>query len=236
MITHGYLSGNILPSPVTDHTATLIDHMFIKERHESNRVISGNIFTDISDHFSTFLVALQNSARKPIKQIRKARIFGPKNAAKFISIIQNTNWEILFHENDTNKCTQIFHNAIVKAHNEAFPIKNALKKRLKDRPWICNSIKKSIAKKNQLYYKYMKNRTSENKKKYSTYRNILSSCLQQCKHDYFKELFDTIFTRITKVWSILGTMLSSRRKQANPIRSINFEGKTYLGDLGIEIS
>ena len=234
MLTHGYLPGNILPSRVTDHTATLIDHTFIKERHQSDRLISGNIFTDISDHFSTFLLTFQSSIRRSLEHTRKARIFGPRNTAKFVTLMQNTNWESLYEENDTNKCTQIFHDSILKAYNDAFPTKVASNKRLKDKPWVCSSLKKCISKKNKLYCKFLKKRTPENKKKYSTYRNILSSCLQQCKNEYFKELFNNKSTRITKMWSVLGTMLNPKKQRVdNSIRSINFESKTYHDDLGI---
>ena len=55
MMTNGFLPGNVLPSRVTNHTATLIDHVFLNERRQSSKVISGNLFADKSDHFASFL-------------------------------------------------------------------------------------------------------------------------------------------------------------------------------------
>ena len=42
------------PTRVTDHSATLIDNIFVSK---PGNVISGNIVSDLSDHFPIFCVA-----------------------------------------------------------------------------------------------------------------------------------------------------------------------------------
>ena len=90
MLSHGYLPGTTLPSRVTDHSATLIDHIFIKEHNPSEKTISGNIFTDISDHFANFFLSFKTEI--PSKTDRKKIcIFGENNTANFVKILQHTN-------------------------------------------------------------------------------------------------------------------------------------------------
>ena len=45
-----------LPTRITDHSATLIDHIFIKcpKKFIQNKCSSGNLITDISDHLPNF--------------------------------------------------------------------------------------------------------------------------------------------------------------------------------------
>ena len=82
--------------------------------------------------------------------------------------------------------------------------------------------------------KIRKNRTIENKKKYSCYRNILLSCIRSSKNTYFKELFNKKSTRITKMWSVLGSFLNPKRcKNNNGIKSIYYEGSVFEDDAGI---
>ncbi len=225
MLTHGFLPCTVLPSRITDHTATLIDHIFIKERIQSENITSGNIFTDISDHFANFLIIPENNTNKK-PQKPKTRVFGTKNTEKFLKILQNADWNLLYQENDANKCTEMLNSIVQKAYNEAFPYKIMSQKRLKDKPWVTTSLKKSILKKHSLFVKYLKDRTKESKEKYSCYRNILTSCLRSSKNDYFKELFNKKSTRITKMWSVLGGFLNPKRhKRENAIKSLLYDGE-----------
>ena len=46
----------LLPTRVTSHTCTLIDHIFHLSRNSRMHVTSGNLMTDMSDHFSNFII------------------------------------------------------------------------------------------------------------------------------------------------------------------------------------
>ena len=230
MLTHGFLPCTVLPTRITDHTATLIDHIFIKERIQSENTISGNIFTDISDHFANFLLIPDINTEKNLQK-RKTRVFGAKNTEKFLKILQNTDWNLVYQENDANRCTNVLNSIVQKAYNEAFPYKTMSRKRLKDKPWVTTSLKKCILQKHNLFAKYLKNRTNENKEKYSCYRNILISCLRSSKTDYFKELFNKKSTRITKMWSVFGVFLNPKKhKRENAIKSLIYNGKILEGN------
>ena len=230
MLSHGYLPRITLPSRITDHSATLIDHIFVKERNPADKSDSGNIFTDISDHFANFYLS-QNANPRGHQQKQKVRIFSKKSLTNFIEILQHTQWELLYTQTDPNVCANFFNNIISHAYEKSFPLKFISNKRIKDKPWISTSLKKSIKKKNHLFYIYTKNRTIENKQKYAKYRNILISCIRQSKKMYFQELFDRKSTRITKMWAVLGKMINPKKKsQCFSIKEVISDGISYKED------
>ena len=58
MLTTGYLPVITKPTRITDHTATLLDHIYSNSK--SLNYQSGIIITDIADHFGTFYVSRKN--------------------------------------------------------------------------------------------------------------------------------------------------------------------------------
>ena len=53
---HNFIPCITLPTRITHHSATLLDHIFIKNPKKTiqNKCSSGNLITDISDHLSNF--------------------------------------------------------------------------------------------------------------------------------------------------------------------------------------
>ena len=72
-------------------------------------------------------------------------------------------------------------------YNKTCPlITNKLsKKRFLNKPWICNTIRKCIFKKNKLYKRYIKNKTVLNKLSYTSYTNILTKMLRYVENKYY---------------------------------------------------
>ena len=69
MLTTGYLPVITKPTRVTDHSATLIDHIYSNSKSLNYK--SGIVITDVADHFGTFYV----SRKKHISQYRTINIF-----------------------------------------------------------------------------------------------------------------------------------------------------------------
>ena len=46
----------LLPTRVTNHSCTLIDHIFYYSKTFKDNFMSGNLFTDITDHSANFLI------------------------------------------------------------------------------------------------------------------------------------------------------------------------------------
>ena len=54
MVSHYLLPHILHPTRVTDHSATVIDNIF--SNNTSHKSVSGNIITQISDHFPQFII------------------------------------------------------------------------------------------------------------------------------------------------------------------------------------
>ena len=69
MLTTGYLPVITKPTRVTDHSATLLDHIY--SNNKSLNYTSGIVITDVADHFGTFYV----SRKKHMSQYQTLNIF-----------------------------------------------------------------------------------------------------------------------------------------------------------------
>ena len=67
-----------LPIRITHHSATLLDHIFIKSPKKliQNKCSSGNLITDISDHLSNF--SIMDIKTQSIKDRPFVRLITPK--------------------------------------------------------------------------------------------------------------------------------------------------------------
>ena len=71
-----FLPTILLSTRITDHSATLLYHIYLYEKQFHVNYVSGNLFTDISDHLVNFIILKQNT--KNLKNRPSIRIFGDK--------------------------------------------------------------------------------------------------------------------------------------------------------------
>ena len=74
-------------------------------------------------------------------------------------------------------------------------------------------LKKCISRRNTLYRKKIQNPTLENTRKFTNYRNILSSCIQQAEIVYYQEIFSDRQTGIKTFWKTFGQTLNPKKKK-----------------------
>ena len=141
-----------LPTRITDHSATLIDHIFIKSPKKliQNKCSSGNLITYISDHLPncTFI----NVKTKSIKDRPYIRLFTQANIDKF-------NENIMFEPSlispnevtEVNSSYSIFSTNYQNLFNKYFPYVRMSRKAFKSKPFITKGIKNSIKHRNKLY-------------------------------------------------------------------------------------
>ena len=115
-------------------------------------------------------------------------------------------------------------------------------------PWITRSLLKSINKKNKLYYKYKKTKTEESRKKYTTYRNTLTTTLRVAKKNYFSAQFQATMNDIKGTWKVIRNIFKSKSKTSS-IRSLKIDGEevedkksivdhfnNYFSNIGLNLS
>ena len=187
VIKNGFVPTILLPTRITSHTCTLIDHIHYLSRHSSTQVASGNLMTDMSDHFANFII-LHSSKKSKLTERPRVRIFSENNKNNFKNLISSINWEEELKSKSVNEAMLIFNKKISIAYNKSFPFKRLSRKRAKDKPWVTSGLKQSIKHKHILYQKYIFNQTEENKITYKTFKNKLRSMIRRQKQIITKSL------------------------------------------------
>ena len=156
------------PTRVNNHSYSLIDNIFINNLGYS--ICSGNIVSDLTDHFSQFCI-LNSFTNLDLhdqpKLKRLTRDFSNFSEANFLNELSQVDlMDIVCNKADVNKSFSTFHNKLNKLLNKHAPLKPISKRSLKKqrKPWITKVIRRSIKIKNSLYY-------SGDIKTYKVYRN-----------------------------------------------------------------
>ena len=76
--------------------------------------------------------------------------------------------------------------------------------------WITQGLMKSCIRKSKLYMIYCKNRTLENKLRFTNYRNKLKSLLDKAEKFHYFELFNKMSGNIKETWKLLNSALNKK--------------------------
>ena len=177
-----YLSPFILlPKRITDNSATIVDNIF--SNNSTNNILSGNVVTDMSDHFAQFI-----SIQRP-KFDYKSISFYKRDYSKFSEKNFRDDVSIQIFDNDFFDVIDQFNDFFLKLEgcvNRHAPFKKLTSKeiRTKDKPWISSELIKMIKIKNKLFYR--KKRQPNNvdiKRLYNIFRNRVNRELNKSKKD-----------------------------------------------------
>ena len=199
---HGLSQLIKFPTRVTDHSSTIIDHIYLQK---TNNITfnEGVIKCDITDHDATFII-LNNSKLNNYKDRPLIRIYSDKNLANFKNQL-----EYFIKTNIAKLDWQSFFDGLMRLYNLNFPLKRLSRQNVKDKEWITKSIKKSCRKKEALYKKYKSNPTETSKLNYTRYKNTLNSLIKTAKFSYYKTYFKYDYDN-KRLWSHINEKQKTR--------------------------
>ena len=205
----------IKPTRITDHSATLIDHIYFNSTE--HRTVSGNILCDITDHLPNFLIInkFSNNFSKPKTAIFR-RDYSNFASDEFLNEVKSVRWEEVFPiQADANDIFNSFHAKITEIVDKHVPLKKVSKRQLllTAKPWITSGIKKSIKTKSYLYKSYLKTKNSYYLSKYKHYRNKLKHLIQISKKTYFNNYFISKSNNIKDTWKGIKQIISTKRNK-----------------------
>ena len=91
LLTHNFLPTVIMPTRITERSATLIDHIYYYEGNSSRRnltVKSGNFINDLTDHLPNYTIVIKT--RPDYKDRPLTRVFSKANKEKFANDLAST--------------------------------------------------------------------------------------------------------------------------------------------------
>ena len=99
VLKNSFIPTILLPTRVTSHACTLIDHIYYLSRNNRMQIASGNLMTDMSDHFANFIILHSNIKSKETDR-PMIRIYSEQNKHTFLNLLGEVNWDMeLRHKN-----------------------------------------------------------------------------------------------------------------------------------------
>ena len=139
------------PTRIYNNSATLIDNMLTNK--VDVEITSGNIISDISDHYSQVCIS-HNFIRRPKPGKQKRRDFSGYSRSKFNSelsdaLVSKTNFS---DKSDVDTAFSYFYNTLLALVDKHAPLNTVSNRKLKQfsKPWITSGLRKSIKIKNSL--------------------------------------------------------------------------------------
>jgi len=124
LLLNNFLPVIIMPTRITDSSATLVDHIYYYDGSNSKRNVnirSGNLWCDLTDHLPNYILIL-NKHIKTKQNVRFVRIFSDSNIDKFNKLISATNWQQLYLLDDVDSAYQCFEDSVTKCYHTCFPL------------------------------------------------------------------------------------------------------------------
>ena len=208
IFSHGFLPKISKPTRVTNHSATLIDHLYTNDLTSSYN--SGIVLTDLADHFGIF-----SFCTKPKKimgtKAKEIRVMSDQNIDNFIVMLQNTSFDNITQCDCVNSAYNLFISKYKSAFNASFPLKTikANKYYFKHEPWVTNGFLQSLKTKNKLYKQKLKDPSEKNQTKYINYNKTLNKIKKWLKKDHYKGLMETHKFNMKKTWAIMNELLGN---------------------------
>ena len=227
MFAMGYLPYITLPTRITSHSATCIDHIFVKTPHLADKlsILSGIIYADISDHLPCFLSfnlpKYSKTGKRPM-----VRLYGDSQCCVFQEKMLSFGWDEIY--TDDGDWFSNFVSAVHSIFTSSFPLVVQSRKRSKDKPWITKGLKVSVKQSHRLYRNTLGSASVNAVTKYKKYKNMLRKCIQVAETTYYTDIFDNNKTSAKNTWRHLNSMINpSRKTHSMNIDKIFYENKMY---------
>ena len=156
----------------------------------SNSIQSGNILTDLSDHYSQFIVV--NRDKLDFKTtVVYSRDYSKFSADSFRNDVsgQNLNAEFVNINDQFNDCYYKLEGCV----DRHAPLKKLSQKetKLKNKPWILNELLKMINVRNKLFQRKKRQPNNLNVRHlFKLFRNRINREIKKSKRDYYNQYFE----------------------------------------------
>ena len=231
---HGFIQVISRPTRVTDHSATLIDHVYT---NRINNVVNSSVVTlDISDHLATCItVSLDRTFDRlqiPTTSLDNTeqyqyRMYNEANNEKFKDLIQGETWEILEEldaEEQYDKFTEIYN----KHYDTAYPLNTKRVRRKHERvnpkPWVLEWLEGACARKNELYRDWVNEPTSHKRATYDKLNAFCEKHVKLAKNKYYKKYFDEYKDNSKKQWQMINSLLNRNKRKISVTKLLDSNG------------
>ena len=181
---------------------------------DNNHVLTGILYTDITDHFPIFHIDNSSSTRT-LPSMFKTRLYTQQNLDKFSLSLRNKDWSSILSCDDPQNAYSSFSNEYLSLYNDCFPLKTVRNGYKNRKPWLSEGLKKSIKTKNRLFRRHMKIKKNDHELLYKRYRNKLHGLLLKAEKDHYEKLLEDNKNNLKNSWRILKDIIN-KKKSSSP--------------------
>ena len=224
LLNLGFLPIITKATRITDHTATLIDHIYTNCPQKV--VKSGVCLVGISDHLPVFCT-IEN--KLPFIQERKYyRDFSKFNNELFIDDLNKINFNN-FVSTDVNQSMNGITNALKEVTNKHAPIRKTsnAQQRLLKKPWLSKGLLLSIKRRQKMFKSYFLSRDPEKVNQYKRYNNKLNKLKELAKKNYFIAQFNLYKQNIKATWGLIGMLINMKKKSTIFTNKLFYKNRCY---------
>ena len=216
-----------LPTRLTDHSATIIDHVYSCDKFDDNHSCkTGLLLNDIADHCANFMFIIDKVVKpKFASTIKRFRSFSKKNYEIFKNALSAIDWSPVYDCDDPNAAFNTFIDIFTTTHDLSFPFVEIKTKAIPSKKWITSALIKSINQKCKLYKKWIKSKKKCDENKYRNYSKILRKLLDYSEKLYYLNLFDSRVNGTKDIWRNINLLVNNKTIQRADIPAIRFDGK-----------
>ena len=211
LYSHSFIPLINKPTRISKHNATVIDHIltntFINEDY-----LTGIVKTDISDHFPVFfLTKTKLNKTKQTNFVFKRKITDV-NLMNFNEALKSVCWDNVLKHTDPDKAYNEFLETFL-FHYETFFPKQKIQINPKNlaSPWITKGILKSSKRKQKLYEKFLKRKSTRNEDNYKNYKRLFESIKLRSKAKYYKDCLDKYQNNVKKTWDVIKEVIGNTK-------------------------
>ena len=217
MFDYSYYSLINKPTRVTSTSATCIDHIWSNVYDDG--IANGIITEMIADHMITFQscnIAFKQSTSKKVLKIEKI------NFKKLEMALNETRVDHILNCHDVDAAYELLHTTIDTAVKKS--TYEVRKKSRDSNDWFDRDLFKLRAKRQMLYHKYIKNKSTNNKTAYDeTKKRYEKLCIQKKKH-YYQSLITKYNSNMRRTWGVINDLLGKSRCKER-FTSMNVDGE-----------
>ena len=210
---------------LTDHTSTLIDHIYTNVLHKV--IKAGICLADVSDHLPIFCTV----TNKPsiLNDAKYFRDFSHFDSDLFLSDIEAIDFCGLVND-DVNQSINELVDRLRRISHEHAPKRrlNNKKKRRLNKPWISDAIRTSIKRKQGLFKSHFLSNDPNKVKIFKTYSNKLNRIKEAAKENYLRAQFSFNSENLKTTWKLIGILISTKKSGTSPaITKLLYNGTCY---------
>lgn len=219
---YGCANTIVHPTRITLRSETTLD-LFITNFH-TDRLSSGVISCDLSDHLPIFLCVKLNVSRKSIKH--RPAVFQNINKNSLDAFRQDiaaAAWDNVLMQTTVDDAYNTFLEQFLRLYERHFPYKSVVVSNKSRKPWVTSCLLRKIRKKDALYKRFIKTRDPDVLKEFKSFRNNLTKELRNAKKSFYSSLFSSANGRTDIMWKHLGSLVKGA-PASNNIETLQHRG------------